>query len=307
MAHTPKFVQNLVRVMVRTVFVSALVAGVSGFLITNTVLADDGKWRLPINRPIDFHVIEGFAEETLLGLTYPIQYMCVHDFLDDLDHDGVVTPNDSEEHERELCTIGRASRVSPIGEPIAKTRALNALVPFFDYENDGEASLGGPDHNQDFADELESLFGIVPDAYDPNLNIAIHCPHPGPPISRHTGTFGTCAMHPIVLDMSPLLSSLFPQIPSDKNLLLPLVNHIHVIEKPKNKQQWFRILVNLVTDSSVWPDQDGTRGITSLKKLRVAQTAGYVSADIPTNMFFFFGSQPQRGQGDDDGDMLYPR
>ena len=296
MRNVDGFVKNTARFAVRIVRVGAVMAGVSGLCFTGTGLAGGGN--NPITRPIDPHVIEGFAKDKLLGLTYPIQYMCVHEYFDDLDHDGTVTPNDSEEHEKEICTIGRPSSVDPTGKPYERTRALNALVPLFDFENDGEASSGGPNHDQGFADLLDSLFGFVPDAYDPDLNIAIHCPHPGPPISLHTGTFGTCAMHPIVLDMSPLLSAEFPdQFDPDQNIFLPLVNHMHLIKNPNNQQQWFKILVNLVVDPAAWPDQEGTTGITSLKKLRDAQDAGQVSGDIPTNMFFFFGSQEQSETG----------
>jgi hypothetical protein len=55
---------------------------------------------------------------------------------------------------------------------------------------------------------------------------------------------------------------------------------------------WWQVVVDLVTDKSVWPNVDGTQGLTSVDALRAAQARGQASADIPTNFFLFFDSHP---------------
>jgi hypothetical protein len=47
----------------------------------------------------------------------------------------------------------------------------------------------------------------------------------------------------------------------------------------------------LVNDPALWPDVDGTKGLTSVDAMRKAQAAGKASADIPTNFFLFFDSR----------------
>lgn len=262
----------------------SLAAGIflsCSLFINGSVFAGD-----PPQRPIALNVIEGFANDKLLGLTYPMQYMCVHDAFADLDHDGIVAANDSEEHQEEYCAAGIESILDPTGKPIGNTKALYALVPFFDADFDGEA------FPPELQEDLQALFGFVPDGFDPTPGVPVHCPHPGPPISLHTGTYGMCSMHPVRLDLGPLLNQL-GLVPPDTLVLTPMVNHIHILKDPNSPERWWRIIVNLVTDPSVWPDVDATTGITSLNKLRDAQELGQVSGDIPTNMFFFFGSQAQ--------------
>ncbi len=250
-------------------------------LCTNPLLAAD-----PPQRPIEFNEIEGFAKDKLLALTYPINYMCVHDAFDDLDHDGVVAANDSEEHQEEYCAAGIESLLDPAGNPSSQTKILHALVPFFDADFDGEASPPA------LQADLQALFGFVPDGFDPTPGVPVHCPHPGPPTSQHTGTYGACAMHPMRLDLGPLLNQL-GLVPPDTLVLTPLVNHMHLLKNPNEGAQWWKIIVNLVTDQSVWPDMDGTTGITSVSKLEDAQALGQSSGDISTNMYFYLDAKAQ--------------
>jgi hypothetical protein len=50
-------------------------------------------------------------------------------------------------------------------------------------------------------------------------------------------------------------------------------------------------VVVLVTDQTVWPDVQGTRGLISVDALRAAQARGQALADVPTNFFLFFDSR----------------
>src|SRR5690242_18842780 len=53
---------------------------------------------------------------------------------------------------------------------------------------------------------------------------------------------------------------------------------------------WWQVVSVLITDPNEWPTADGKKGLTSLDKLRRAQSLGKASADVPTNFFLFFGS-----------------
>jgi hypothetical protein len=45
-----------------------------------------------------------------------------------------------------------------------------------------------------------------------------------------------------------------------------------------------------VTDPNVWPDANGTQGITSVASLRAAQAAGQAKPDVSSSFFLFFDS-----------------
>ena len=64
-----------------------------------------------------------------------------------------------------------------------------------------------------------------------------------------------------------------------------------LIRKINYKAVWWQIRAVLVTDQSVWPNVEGTTGITSVEALRAAEAAGQASADVPTNFFLFFDSR----------------
>ena len=72
---------------------------------------------------------------------------------------------------------------------------------------------------------------------------------------------------------------------------LRLVNHSHLIRKVNFKAVWWQIRPVLVTDQSVWPNVEGTTGITSVEALRAPQAAGKAFPDGPSNFYLFFNAR----------------
>ncbi|MBV9234144.1 MAG: hypothetical protein JO030_08885, partial [Candidatus Eremiobacteraeota bacterium] len=83
------------------------------------------------------------------------------------------------------------------------------------------------------------------------------------------------------------------KLPKGTNLYVPLVNHDHLLNNKtiNQSEEWWKIIVVLVEDPSAWPNAQGTTGITSLAKLREAQSKKQASADVPSNFFLFFSSK----------------
>jgi hypothetical protein len=105
-------------------------------------------------------------------------------------------------------------------------------------------------------------------AFDPAMyHIQMHCA---------PATVAVCWDHPATIRVPGLG-------------IVPLPGHDHLIaSQDMNKDIWWQVLVDLVTNQSVWPNLAATSGITSLTALRTAQSAGQVSADLPTDLFLDF-------------------
>jgi hypothetical protein len=79
---------------------------------------------------------------------------------------------------------------------------------------------------------------------------------------------------------------------------LPTPNHSHIIDSTDYDRVWWKVIVELVVDPSVWPDVNGnctahTGCLTSVSAMRSAQASGKIfGGDIATNFFLFFGAQP---------------
>jgi hypothetical protein len=260
----------------------ALLAAVAGVLTVVLTTASAGSDSTPTH-PLRADQTEGFGNDRLLGFTYGQNFSCIHRPGDDLDHNGVPADLDPAEFQAPHCTAGIQPPIGPTGDPIDNTEPLFVIVPFFDGDNDGEAADG-------LAPTLRSLFGVVPDAFDPTPGEDVQCPEPGPPLTEHKGAFGTCTMHTTKIDLGPVLHSL-GLIPADQVVQLPTPNHSHIIDGGNFGSIWWKVVVVLVTDKSVWPNAAGTTGITSLTKLRAAQAAGKAFPDVPTNFFLFFDSR----------------
>lgn len=260
----------------------ALLAAVAGVLTVVLTTASAGSDSTPTH-PLRADQTEGFGNDRLLGFTYGQNFSCIHRPGDDLDHNGVPADLDPAEFQAPHCTAGIQPPIGPTGDPIDGTEPLYVIVPFFDGDNDGEAADG-------LAPTLRSLFGIVPDAFDPTPGEAVQCPEPGPPLTEHKGAFGTCTMHTTKIDLGPVLHSL-GLIPADQVVQLPTPNHSHIVDGGNFDSIWWKVVVVLVTDKSVWPNAAGTTGITSVAKLRAAQAAGKAFPDVPTNFFLFFDSR----------------
>jgi hypothetical protein len=226
---------------------------------------------------------EGYGKDQLLVFTYLQNFMCIHEPADDLDNNGLPAAVDPAEFQTPHCAVGRQPGIGPDGQPIENVNKLYVIVPFFDADHDGEAASPG------LAAALNSLFGFVPDAFDPHPGVAVQCPEPGSPRTTRQGAFGTCTMHPSTLDLGPVLAKL-GKVPAGTNVVVPTPNHSHVIEYLNKQSQWWQIVSVLVTDQNVWPSADATSGITSVEALRGAQAQGKALGDVPTNFFLFFDS-----------------
>lgn len=70
---------------------------------------------------------------------------------------------------------------------------------------------------------------------------------------------------------------------------VPLPGHDHLITTfAGHTDTWWSLIVVLVTNSSVFPDLNGTHGITSLAALQAAELAGQASAELDTNTYLNF-------------------
>lgn len=269
-------IRKATRGKVAVLGVLALTATVSGIGLTIASSAGSDP-----QRPIAVNQTDGYGSGKLGAFTYFQNYACVHDPLGDLDGNGKVAAVDPAEFDTPRCVVGTQPNIDPTGKPAGKTEPLYVLVPFFDADHDGQAADG-------LAAPLQARFGMVPDAFDPTPGVPVQCPEPGPPLTQHQGDFGTCTMHPTTLDLDPVLKALGIAPVGAK---LPLLNHSHLIRKINYKAVWWQIRAVLVTDQSVWPNVEGTTGITSVEALRAAEAAGQASADVPTNFFLFFDSR----------------
>jgi hypothetical protein len=227
---------------------------------------------------------EGFGKDQLLVFTYGQNFSCIHQPFDDLDNNGKVAAVDPAEFQRPRCVIGRQPTIGPTGEPLKEVVKLYVIAPFF------ETNPAEPAFTPELGVALKSLFGFVPDAFKNHPGVAVQCPEPGPPSTAQTGAPGTCTMHTSLIDLGPVLAQL-GAVPKGTAVVTPTINHSHIIDEELHTEAiWWQVVSVLVTDPSVWPTADGMHGITSLDKLRRAQSLGQASADVPTNFFLFFGS-----------------
>ena len=239
------------------------------------------------SRPIRADQTDGYGDGKLVTFTYGQQYQCVHEPGDDRNGNGIPADRDPAEFQTPICEVGFGTKIGldPAGAPTTETEPLYVIVPFFDADHDGEAAGG-------LAPTLKSIFGFVPDAFDPTPGVPVQCPEPGGTLTAQKGAFGTCTMHPTQIDYAQLLSEVRPDLFAGlKNLNLPLVNHSHIIDGKNFNPIWWQLKIVLVTDPSVWPDVNATTGLRSVADITNAQAAGKALATINSNFFLFFGSR----------------
>jgi hypothetical protein len=100
-------------------------------------------------------------------------------------------------------------------------------------------------------------------------------------------------MHTTELDLGPFLGAKKHSLGQDKLLRSGPESQPSRGRNDETIGVWSGGISVLVTDESVWPNADGTVGITSLAALRLAQSHGKASPDTPTNFFLFFTSSPR--------------
>jgi hypothetical protein len=259
-----------------------LVLSVNGASAQSKVQKEDKN-----DKPIAVNQTEGFANGQLLVFTYLQNFSCIHEPFDDLNHNGKVAAVDPNEFQRPICVVGKKPTIDPTGAPIDKVDKLWVIVPFFDsHRGDDEA------FTPSLTEFLKKKFGFIPDAFKPHPGVDVQCPEPGKPETSHKGAPGTCTMHTTELDLGPALAKA-GKVPPNTNVIVPTLNHSHILDETVQQPVWWEIISVLVTDESAWPNAEGTVGITSLDALRLAQSQGKASPDTPTNFFLFFSVHPQ--------------
>ena len=236
-------------------------------------------------KPLAVNQTEAFGDGQLLVFTYFQNFACIHQPFDDLDHNGLVAAVDPNEFQRPVCAVGRAPGIDPTGRPVKETLKLYVIAPFFGNDTNPNDAF-----TPELGQALLGLFGFIPEAFKTHPAVAVQCPEPGPPVTQHAGQPGTCTMHTTLTDLGPVLAKL-GKVPPNTRVMVPTLNHSHIIDGDSFEPAWWQIISVLVTDPSVWPSADGSRGINSLDALRTAQTAGKAAPDQPTNFFLFFDSQ----------------
>lgn len=226
----------------------------------------------------------GFGANRLLLFKYDQNFDCVDQPKNDRNYNGVPAESDPGELEQDICQDGIPSTMDPTGAPVAKTDKLYVLVPMFSLNDDTNP-------NDAFTPALGAtlikLFGVVPEAFKTHPLVPVQCPNPGSPP-------GSCTMHGDKIDLFPLLAKLgkVPATPA-RNIFVPLPDHDHLVSNQniRTPEEWWQVITVLVTEPSYWPNAQGTSGITSVAKLRQAESDG-VAIQTPTNFFLFFNSVP---------------
>jgi hypothetical protein len=146
-----------------------------------------------------------------------------------------------------------------------------------------EPGIGAPDLHDPIAANLEPPFIVLvpwwgPSSapYAPAYNPAAY----GIQLMCAPESISVCYDHPTTIDVPGLG-------------VVPLPGHDHLITTAAHfTDTWWSLIVVLVTNSSVFPDLNGTHGINSLSSLRAAQAAGDASGDLGTNTYLNFEVNP---------------
>jgi hypothetical protein len=230
---------------------------------------------------------EGFGEGQELVFTYLQNFFCTHEPFQDLNHNGKVAAIDPQEFQRPICAVGTQPTIDPTGAAINGVEKLWVITPFFGNDKNPADAF-----NSKLGAVLLKLFGFIPEAFKKHPSVPVQCPEPGLPETKHKGAPGTCTMHTTQLDLGPALAKM-GKVPPGTNVIVPTLNHSHILDETEKAAVWWQIISVLVTDRSAWPDEEGTRGINSIDALRAAQKLGKATPDMPTNFFLFFSAKPE--------------
>lgn len=243
----------------------------------------------------------GYGAGQLLNFTYTQNYDCVEQPTDDLNFNGIPAESDPVELQIPICQAGFQPNINPpgkLGNPLVTTEPLFVLVPMFSTNNDQNPNDAisctnvtpnttcGPA----LGSTLISLFGALPEAFKAQPAVYTQCPGPG-------SAPGTCTMHASRIDLGPVLVQLGYLKPPVSNVFVPTPNHSHVvIQSDLNTAPiWWQVRPVLVLDQSLWPNEEGTSGLTSVKAIEQAIKAG-TAVEAPSNFYLFFASHMQGHQ-----------
>jgi hypothetical protein len=238
----------------------------------------------------------GYGADQLLLFTYTQSFDCVDQPLDDLNFNGVPAQSDPSEFQIPICQAGIQPTIDPTGlhggqnDP---TEPLYVLVPMFSVDNDQNPNdaiscngvVPGTNCGAALGTTLIQLFGALPEAFKTKPLVYTQCPDGGLPP-------GTCTMHTSRIDLGLALEQLGLLPPPPANFFVPSPNHSHIlINQDLNLPAiWWEVVPVLVMNPTVWPNQDGSSGITSFAKLVAAEKTGD-AVQVPSNFFLFFSSQ----------------
>ncbi len=239
---------------------------------------------------------EGFGGGKVLDFTYTQNFDCVDQPRNDLNYNKIKAGSDPGELQTPICVVGTQPSINPpgiVGNPQKTTEPIYVLVPMFSTDNDKnpkdaisckdvvKGTLCGPA----LGNTLIQLFGAIPEAFKAKPAVYTQCPDP-------RAQPGTCTMHASRLDLGPALAALGLIPPPTANIFLPTPNHSHVVITTDSDVPaiWWQVIPTLVLKQSDWPPQDGSRGITSVKELKLAEQKKE-AIEVPSNFFLFFSSQ----------------
>jgi hypothetical protein len=249
--------------------------------------------------PSTANITEGYGYFQLLTLTYTQNFDCVDQPNSDLNFNGIIAAKDPGEMQIPICQIGTYPTINPpgqVGGPGVTTEPLYVLVPMFSTDNDQNPNdaisctnvVPGTTCGPTLGSTLISLFGALPEAFKATPSVYTQCPEPG-------SAPGTCTMHASRLDLGPVLVKLGLVPPPVHNIFVPTPNHSHVVIKQDINLPaiWWQVIPVLVLKQDLWPNQEGTSGITSLTAIDSAIKAGN-AIEAPSNFFLFFSTQVQK-------------
>jgi hypothetical protein len=236
----------------------------------------------------------GYGDNQLAKFTYLQSFDCVDQPHDDLNFNGIQAESDPMEFQIPICQVGINPTMDPSGLRGANdpTEPLYVLVPMFSVDNDQNPNdaisckgvVTGTICGPTLGSTLIQLFGAVPEAFKAKPVVYTQCPDPSLPP-------GTCTMHASRLDLGPVLVQLGYLPAPAANVFVPSPNHSHIVlgQDTNIKPIWWQVIPVLVLNQSDWPNADGTSGLTSVAKMKSAESAG-AAVEAPSNFYLFFAS-----------------
>jgi hypothetical protein len=157
-----------------------------------------------------------------------------------------------------------------------ETYNFHYTVPFFCREPPASGAASHCELGSEFTSipsrQYDPLYVVVPIGFTPKNPYTVQCP-----------VAGHCIDHPHHMDLSRVFGS------GTENALLP--PHSHIVRTAfGGAQEWWNVEVIGVTSQAAWHQIVMGKSYAAIQALR-ASGSGTVTADIPTNLFLYFGVQ----------------